>query len=88
MNGDGISDLVVSAVNYNNQAGRVYVVFGDVSPVLVNNSLFLINGETIALTAFNLAAYDRNHDNSTLVFMLSNVIHGQFELVSNPWMST
>ena len=34
---------------------------------------------TISLSASDLAAYDRNHDNSTLVFTPTNIAHGQFE---------
>ena len=84
INGDSVDDLVIGAYSYNNQVGRSYVVFGDVPPVLVNNSLVLFSGETISLSASDLAAYDRNHDNSTLVFIPANIIHGQFELINNP----
>ena len=64
--------------------GRSYVVFGDIPPILVNNSLSLYANETVFITSNHLAAYDRNHDNSTLVFIPSNVTHGQFELTSDP----
>ena len=40
--------------------------------------------ETVLITPNCLAAYDLNHDNKTLVFIPSNITHGQFELISNP----
>ena len=39
IDGDGVADLLIGAYGYNNGVGRSYVVFGDVPPVLVNNSL-------------------------------------------------
>ncbi len=86
INGDGCTDLIIAAVTYpaGSSKGRSYVVFGDVPPVLVNNNLVLLSGEAVSLSAFDLAAYDRNHDNSTLVFIPTNIIHGQFESINNP----
>ena len=84
INGDGVTDFLISAWNYNKATGRTYVVFGDIPPVLVNNSLSLYANETVLIGSGNLAAYDRNHDNSTLVFVPSNITHGQFELTHNP----
>ena len=60
------------------------MVFGDVPPVLVNNSLSIFSGGVVFFSASNLAAYDRNHDNNTLVFIPTNITHGQFELINNP----
>ena len=68
INGDGVTDLLIGAPYHNNSMGRSYVVFGDVPPVLVNNSLLLSVGATITLNATYLAATDRNHNNNTLVF--------------------
>ncbi len=84
INGDGVADFLIGAYGYNNGVGRSYVIFGDAPPVLVNNSLVLFSGETISLSASDLAAYDHNHDNNTLVFIPTNLTHGQFELVSDP----
>ena len=86
INGDGVDDVLIGAYEYPNGAnkGCSYVVFGDAPPILVNNSLVLFSGETISLSASDLAAYDRNHDNSTLVFIPTNMTHGQFELTNNP----
>ncbi len=86
INGDGIADLLIGAYGYPNATdkGRTYVVFGDVPPVLVNNSLALYTGETLPLTSRDLAAYDRNHNNATLVFIPSNVSHGYFSTLSAP----
>ncbi|MBS0350630.1 MAG: FG-GAP repeat protein [Proteobacteria bacterium] len=83
INGDGLSDLLIGAWNYAN-TGRSYVVFGDIPPVLVNNSLSLSVGTIIRLNATFLAAYDRNHLNDTLVFFPTNITHGYFESTSQP----
>ena len=83
INGDGLPDLIVGARQYSKGRGRTYVVFGDVPPVLVNNSLSLYANETVLIKSSDLAAYDRNHDNNTLVFFPSHIIHGQFELIGD-----
>jgi tRNA A-37 threonylcarbamoyl transferase component Bud32 len=77
-NGDGIDDLIIGAYHYNNRAGRSYVIFGDVPPVLVNNNLRLSPGATVLLNSNFLSAYDRNHANNSLVFIPTNVSHGYF----------
>ena len=86
INGDGVDDVLIGAYEYPNGAnkGCSYVVFGDVPPVLINNSLSIFSGGVVFFKASNLAAYDRNHDNSTLVFIPTNMTHGQFELINNP----
>ena len=64
------------------------MVFGDAPPVLVNNSLSLSPaGARIALQSSHLGAYDRNHNNNTLVFVPSNVSHGYFSTLSAPTTS-
>ena len=86
INGDSVDDLLIGARGYlsGSNKGRTYVVFGDVPPVLVNNSLNLYSGEALQLTTEHLAAYDLNHDNHTLLFVSTAVTHGQFESVALP----
>ncbi len=89
INGDGHADLLIGAWGYLAASwsgkGRSYVVFGDAPPVLVNNSLSLSPaGAKIALQSSHLGAYDRNHNNNTLVFVPSNVSHGYFSTLSAP----
>ncbi len=86
INGDSVDDLLIGARGYpsGSNKGRTYVVFGDVPPVLVNNSLHLYAGEVLQLTTEYLAAYDLNHDNHTLLFVPTAVTHGQFESVNLP----
>ncbi len=86
INGDGVADLIIGAIFYpqNRRTGRTYVVFGDIPPVLVNNSLQIYSGQVLRLTTENLAAYDINHDNQTLLFALTEVTHGRFESINSP----
>ena len=84
INGDGVADLLVSAFGHANGTGRSYVVFGDVPPVLVSNSLSLFAGENVTLQPRDLGAYDRNHNNNTLIFIPSDVTHGYFSTLSAP----
>ena len=89
INGDGVDDLLIGAYGYPSGSckGRSYVVFGDIPPVLVQNSLTLQSGSTVPLNSTFLSAYDLNHNNNTLVFIPSAVTHGEFELVSQPGVS-
>ncbi len=60
------------------------MVFGDISPVLVNNSLSLNRGAKTTLTPTDLAAFDKNHDNSSLLFIPTNITHGYFQHSHQP----
>ena len=84
INGDGVTDILIGAYGHANFTGRTYVLFGDIPPVLLQNRLTLQQNRTVSLNSTFLSAYDLNHDNSTLVFIPSNVTHGEFELVSQP----
>ena len=84
INGDGVTDILIGAYGHANFTGRTYVLFGDIPPVLLQNRLTLQQNSTVSLNSTFLSAYDLNHDNSTLVFIPSNVTHGEFELVSQP----
>ena len=54
------------------------------SPGFSAKSFNNTEGSMLSLNSTFLSAYDLNHDNSTLVFIPSNVTHGEFELVSQP----
>ncbi len=84
INGDSVDDLVIGAYEYDGAKGRSYVVFGDVPPVLVNNSLTVCSWGTIAVTSNDLGGYDRNHPNDSLVFMFTELQHGFFALKNAP----
>ncbi len=90
VNGDGVADLLIGAPNTffgsSNPPpdpppppGHSYIVFGDIPPVLVNNTLNLYRSEQVLLNASHLAAFDRNHDNNSLIFVPTNITHGYFE---------
>ena len=84
INGDGVADLIIGAYRANSNGGASYVVFGDISPILVQNRLTLHSGSKVPLNPTFLSAYDCNHNNNTLVFVPTNITHGFFELVSQP----
>ncbi len=83
VNRDGIDDVLMGAPQFSpggrEWAGVSYLVLGDIAPVLVNNTLNIGAGCTMTLDATNLAAYDANHANSTLIFSASNVSNGYFQ---------
>jgi hypothetical protein len=56
----------------------------DQDPVLGANSLTLNEGGSVVLTTANLDATDADLPGDALVFTVSNVTRGRFELVSNP----
>ena len=85
INGDGVMDIFIGNPGYNKGSRRSYVLFGDIPPVLINNSLSVSCNEKMILNSTYLAASDHNHDNSSLIFVPSNVTYGQFEAVSFSW---
>ncbi len=87
INGDGVADIIIGAPYYNKSNGRSYVIFGDIPPTLVNNSLHALSSGKVTLSSSDLAAYDRNHNNGSLQFFPSGIIHGQFESIDNPGVS-
>lgn len=54
------------------------------APVLQNNLLNIKQGETLILTSNNLSATDPNGNSSSLLFIITQVQHGRFELVNHP----
>lgn len=62
------------------------ISFGNLNdpPIVVNNSLNLSEGETVVLSSANISATDAESDDADLVFTVSNVQNGRFELVAAP----
>jgi len=52
-------------------------------PRLINNKLTVNKGQRVTLTSVDLNATDMDSNDVDLVFTVSNVQHGQFEIVSN-----
>ena len=86
VNNDRVDDFYVGACAHAG-TGRTYVIFGDVPPVLVSNQLNISVGASVQINASYLSAYDFNHNNDTLVFIPSGVIHGRFESTNNSGVS-
>lgn len=60
---------------------QAQIVFaGNDVPQLLTSSLVISQGETVVLDTTNFVAEDGNDDDSSLLFMLSNVEHGYFAL--------
>jgi hypothetical protein len=53
-------------------------------PVLINNQLTLVEGETVTLTTTDLSATDPDSPLPELTFTVSNVAQGHFELATSP----
>ncbi|MFK7732564.1 MAG: beta strand repeat-containing protein, partial [Pseudomonadales bacterium] len=54
------------------------------APLLGNNSLTILEGESVVLSAAELSATDVDDNDNALTFTVSGVSGGQFELLSNP----
>ncbi len=55
----------------------------DASPVLTTNQLVLGQGQTVLMSAINLAAVDPDNSAPSLIFLISAVQHGYFQRNSN-----
>ena len=53
-------------------------------PVLVSNAMYVTQGQTVILTEDMLSATDVDTTASALVFKVSDVTHGRFELITDP----
>ena len=87
-NADGVDDIIIAyqKCSYNKPlvTSASYVIYGDIAPVLINNSLTLNQGQTIVLNQEMLSAKDSNHNSETLIFAPNNVCNGRFEMVKTP----
>lgn len=68
-------------------ASQSGVVVFTLIPSLVNNNLSIGQGQTVILTSSNLSAIDPNGNTANLIFIVSNIQHGHFALISNPSLS-
>lgn len=59
------------------------VIDFDAAPQLLNNTLMVNNAETIVIKNENLQAMDIDNNNATLLFEVSNVVHGEFTSTKN-----
>ncbi|WP_163836141.1 retention module-containing protein [Spartinivicinus ruber] len=78
-------DVVVSdsAGNQSSQQLTINILDVNEPPTITTNTLDIDQGETVTLQPTNLAATDPETNNPDLVFTVSNVQNGQFQLVSN-----
>ena len=72
-------DLNSAAVTSTVQVNSV-----DSTPILQNNSLSLLEGESVTVTSSDISATDADSPAATLVFHVIGVTAGQFEFVSAP----
>jgi len=76
-NGDGIDDIVICPYNSLNIA---YIVFGRSAPIIVNNQLTISEGQIVTLDQTDLYATDVGSDDANLIFDITNLYNGQFEV--------
>ncbi len=60
------------------------VIDFDTTPVLQNNSLVINQGQTITLNAQMFSATHATGEDNLLLFVISNMMHGQFSVVTSP----
>jgi hypothetical protein len=88
---DGSSNTPSYSVTVSDGRATTAPVLSTVSfngaPVITNNALTINQGETVVLKSVNLNALDPDDDAINVVFTPSNVMNGQFELVSLPSFS-
>ena len=65
-------------------AGAVTFTNLNDAPLLVNNALAVAEGQTVVLDTTNLSATDVDNASGALIFTVSGVTGGQFELVGAP----
>ena len=56
----------------------------DASPILLNNSLVINQGETVRLTPDFLSATHPGGDDKVLLFNISSLLHGKFSFTTSP----
>jgi Cadherin-like len=75
------------AANSNTVSSTVNVAPVNDAPVLVNNTLTITGGSSVIFSSANLSAMDVDNPASSLIFTMSNLSNGHFELVSSPGVS-
>ena len=88
INGDGLSDIILGDPAANSVHGACYVIFGKSQLVWISNQMIITEGQKLILNATNLNVSAFNNSGNILVFMVSNVRGGRFELVSAPTTAT
>jgi hypothetical protein len=70
--GDGGTSLETTAV--------LNVTAENDAPILVNNSLTILEGQTVVFNATNLSATDVDNDPASLIFTIGNLQNGEFRV--------
>ncbi len=60
------------------------VIDFDATPILQNNSLVINQGQTVIFNAQMLSATHSTGEDTLLLFVISNLTHGQFSVVTSP----
>lgn len=83
--------ISASYESFQSQPVMANIIFSmGTAPVLANHHFTIATGASVILSSSDLSAYDTNlygAGNGTLVFQISNLQHGQFELLSLPNIS-
>ena len=67
-----------------NSASTINIAAVNDAPVLANNTLTITGGSAVILSSANLSATDVDNPAPSLIFTMSNVVNGHFELLSGP----
>lgn len=65
-------------------APQTSLVSFDTMPVLINNFMFINQGQTVYISLHNLNATNPYKPNTNLIYLISQTQHGYFSLLTNP----
>ena len=79
---------VFDGVHTSNESVLVDVLdVNDVAPLLTSNTITILEGESLSISIANLAATDADSDDGSLIFNVSNVSRGEFQIAGVPGTS-
>lgn len=75
-------NISVNNIGFAFAPSQASIISFNFAPLLVNNSLVINQGSTNILTSIDLYATDVDHNPQSLIFIASDIQHGQFSLVN------
>lgn len=84
LNNDGIIDVGVGAFGTSGYQGAAFFVYGDTTPVLIQNQLPITEHQSTTLTSSYLSATRAGRFDPSILFKMSALRNGCFTWVNNP----